>query len=171
MLENDTTFNDQFWQKWCVNRESLFRQCVKWSKGDIELADDILSEAMILAYTKYHHHHKNISNIDAWFYALTHNVFIQYQRRKKRYYEFLKEYECKWNATYTKENYPGHNENKNILEKLVSQLPYVLRNTTRLYLLGYSYSFISESLNINKATARKRVSLAKEKLNNQFNDR
>ncbi len=125
---------------------------------------------MLHGYGKFTQQHGKIANIDAWIFALTLNTFIQHQRQNKRYYTFLLEYHHDNAAFVVEKEKPDNIVNRSqfnkYLDEVIERLSPPLKLAVHLFLLGHNYSFISRSLNISEVTARKRISLAKDKMRN-----
>jgi len=139
------------------------------------MAEDVIQDAALHACVKYQSAENSIHNVDAWLSKLAFNIFIQHQRKKKRYEQVLKTYSETWPVSqYYSTNSPlkitEKDRNTHRLSHALAKLPQPLRQIVQLSLQGFSYLDMSEILGISEMNARKKMQLAKCKLRLSMND-
>jgi len=164
-----------FWGIWVENHEYLRRQSLRWMSNNADDADDVLSNAMLLAHRKFPKYADSITNPRAWLTRLVHNVCMDHHRAVSRRQGV--ETNVRWDEV---ESYvlsteqqtvrqPDHEAtNEELLVSLLNgllNLPASLSEPLTLRCLyGLAYPDIASHMNLTECAVRKRVQLARNKL-------
>jgi DNA-directed RNA polymerase specialized sigma24 family protein len=72
-----------FWEEWLKHKDYLYQCCVKWM-GNLDDAEDALSQAMIKARDKVLAFTGTIKNFKSWLTKLTYNLCVDIYRKRHR---------------------------------------------------------------------------------------
>jgi RNA polymerase sigma factor (sigma-70 family) len=179
--ENFSQFNHsverekEFWQQWQKHRSYLYCCCLKWMRGNVMDAEDLLSKSMLKAWEKTVNNTGNIYNFKAWLYKLTYHLCIDMQRKNNRMNGkllYLHEgLETKMPSPIQQDAkiYLEKDEEMKIIEFAIQKLPPRIYHTFILhYYSGMAYQEIAEEENISYANVRKRISEARSMLKGEL---
>lgn len=163
-----------FWPLWIDQQDSLLKQCLKLMSGNMDDAQDALSEAMVKASTKFEESMDQIRNHRAWLSRIVHNACIDLHRQNRRKAEYREETHGSADtpaSPMTAPIIPSPEESYLAGEKL-DQLETALlamQEKLRKPLLmrcvqDRTYDEIAEALGLSNCAVRKRVQLAREHL-------
>ena len=163
-----------FWPLWIDQQDSLLKQCLKLMSGNMDDAQDALSEAMVKASTKFEESMDEIRNHRAWLSRIVHNACIDLHRQNRRKAEYHEETHSSADipaSPMTAPITPSPEESYLTGEKL-DQLETALlamQEKLRKPLLmrcvqDRTYDEIAETLGLSNCAVRKRVQLAREHL-------
>ena len=157
------------------HQEYLRRHSLRWMSNNADDADDVLSNAMLLAQRKFPKYAHSITNPRAWLTRLVHNMCMDHHRAASRLQGI--ESDVQWDALEGHAGIPGCQTvrqpdqeaiNEELLMSLMSglkNLPVSLRIPLTLRCLyGLAYPEIAACMNLTECTVRKRVQLARNKL-------
>ncbi|MBX2831527.1 MAG: RNA polymerase sigma factor [Rhodospirillales bacterium] len=163
-----------FWPLWIDQQDNLLKQCLKLMSGNMDDAQDALSEAMVKASTKFEDSMDEIRNHRAWLSRIVHNACIDLHRQNRRKAEYHEETHSSADtpaSPMTAPIIPSPEESYLAGEKM-DQLETVLlamQEKLRKPLLmrcvqDRSYDEIADALGLSNCAVRKRVQLAREQL-------
>lgn len=163
-----------FWPLWIDQQDNLLKQCLKLMSGNMDDAQDALSEAMVKASTKFEESMDEIRNHRAWLSRIVHNACIDLHRQNRRKAEYREETHGSADtpaSPMTAPIIPSPEESYLAGEKL-DQLETALlgmQEKLRKPLLmrcvqDRTYDEIAEALGLSNCAVRKRVQLAREHL-------
>ncbi|MEG3972259.1 sigma-70 family RNA polymerase sigma factor [Microcoleus sp. T2B6] len=157
-----------FWQLFQQCRDYLFRCCLKWTNGNSNEAQDLLSQAMLKALEKAQKYGGKIENFKSWVTTLTRNFWIDLKRRLcANQVEDIEVYaereKLGWVAV---DDTPGsalERDDKNrVIRGAIDELPTKMRETFILHFYEeLSHQEISEKQNISYQNVCKRISQAR----------
>lgn len=159
-----------FWQLWLLHKNTLYRCCLKWTRGNVDEAKDILSQASLIAWEKLPLQTKTVVNYKAWLIQLTYHCFIDRCRshgKENKKVENLTDLtvigrEINTFTVCTPEGFLLCNELGKIISEAIKNLPSKLRCPFILRCCeDKSYSEIAEILSISQPNVRKRVQQAR----------
>lgn len=163
-----------FWPLWIDQQDSLLKQCLKLMSGNMDDAQDALSEAMVKASTKFEDSMDEIRNHRAWLSRIVHNACIDLHRQNRRKAEYREETHGSANAPaspITAPIIPGPEESflaGEQLDQLETALLAMQEKLRKPLLMrcvqDRSYDEIAEALGLSNCAVRKRVQLAREHL-------
>ncbi|MFH1804837.1 MAG: RNA polymerase sigma factor [Pseudomonadota bacterium] len=163
-----------FWPLWIEQQDKLLKQCLKLMSGNVDDAQDALSEAMVKASVKFEDSMDDIRNHRAWLSRIVHNACIDLHRQNRRKAEYNEE-----THGHSDDALPpisGHNEpspEENCLtsemyeqlERALASLPEKLRRPLLMRCVqDRSYEDIALDLGLSNCAVRKRVQLARDQL-------
>ncbi|MBP0029562.1 sigma-70 family RNA polymerase sigma factor [Roseofilum reptotaenium CS-1145] len=158
----------EFWNQWQKHQSYLYFCCLKWMRGNVMDAEDLLSQSMLKAWEKTANHTGNFYNFKAWLYKLTYHLCIDIQRKNNRIQGKLSYW---YSGVETKMLYPiqqdikihlEKDEEMKVIEGAIAKLPPRIHHTFILhYYAEMSYQEIAEEQNISYANVRKRISQAR----------
>lgn len=163
-----------FWPLWIDQQDVLLKQCLKLMSGNMDDAQDALSEAMVKASTKFEASMDEIRNHRAWLSRIVHNACIDLHRQNRRKAEYKEE-------THSGADIPASpisppvvpspeesfltNEKLDQLETVLCGLPEKLRKPLLMRCVqDRSYDDIASALGLSNCAVRKRVQLARDHL-------
>lgn len=163
-----------FWPLWIDQQDTLLKQCLKLMSGNMDDAQDALSEAMVKASTKFEESMDEIRNHRAWLSRIVHNACIDLHRQNRRKAEYREETHGAADtpaSPMTAPITPSPEESYLAGEKL-DQLEAALlgmQEKLRKPLLmrcvqDRTYDEIATALGLSNCAVRKRVQLAREHL-------
>ncbi|WP_297022946.1 sigma-70 family RNA polymerase sigma factor [Thalassospira sp.] len=163
-----------FWPLWIDQQDTLLKQCLKLMSGNMDDAQDALSEAMVKASTKFEDSMDEIRNHRAWLSRIVHNACIDLHRQNRRKAEYREETHGAADtpaSPITAPVTPSPEESYLAGEKL-DQLETALlamQEKLRKPLLmrcvqDRTYDEIASALGLSNCAVRKRVQLAREHL-------
>lgn len=163
-----------FWPLWIDQQDGLLRQCLKLMSGNMDDAQDALSEAMVKASVKFEDSMDQIRNPRAWLSRIVHNACIDLHRQNKRKAEYNEDAhstadEAMPEITRRDSTTPEQNaltgEMFANLDKALADLPEKLRRPLLMRCVqDQSYDEIAENLGLSNCAVRKRVQLARDQL-------
>ncbi|PKR55510.1 hypothetical protein COO20_04895 [Thalassospira marina] len=163
-----------FWPLWIAQRDSLLRQCLKLMSGNMDDAQDALSEAMVKASMKFEESMDEIRNHRAWLSRIVHNACIdlhRQNRRKAEYHEETHNTEDESQPSISRQDVATPEQKAltgemfSNLERALSDLPEKLRRPLLMRCVqDQSYDEIAENLGLTNCAVRKRVQLARDHL-------
>lgn len=163
------TISTNFWNLWEQHKGYLYRCCLRWS-GNLNDAEDVLSQAMIKAWEKVQEMVAPIKDFKAWLTKLTYNVCMDLHRQRYKNGSKIEsldaisgEYQEQWiSPEETPDCAVTRRELDQFLRDAIEQLPPRLRTTFREYWQQeLSYQEIAEKMNISYENVRKRISQAR----------
>lgn len=168
------TMAPNFWPLWIAQRDNLLRQCLKLMSGNMDDAQDALSEAMIKASVKFEDSMDEIRNHRAWLSRIVHNACIdlhRQNRRKAEYHEDAHNSEDDSLPSISRRDVATPEQNAltgemfDNLERALSDLPEKLRRPLLMRCVqDQTYDEIAENLGLTNCAVRKRVQLARDHL-------
>lgn len=168
------TMAPNFWPLWIAQRDILLRQCLRLMSGNMDDAQDALSEAMIKASVKFEDSMDEIRNHRAWLSRIVHNACIDLHRQNRRKADYNEETHSKEDnvlpgISRQEEATPEQNaltgETFSNLERALTDLPEKLRRPLLMRCVqDQSYDEIAENLGLSNCAVRKRVQLARDHL-------
>lgn len=163
-----------FWPLWIDQKDGLLRQCLKLMSGNMDDAQDALSEAMVKASVKFEESMDEIRNHRAWLSRIVHNACIDLHRQNKRKAEYHEDAHSTANDSMpvishrnmtTPEQNALTGEMFANLDKALSELPEKLRRPLLMRCVqDQSYDEIADHLGLSNCAVRKRVQLARDQL-------
>ena len=163
-----------FWPLWIAQRDSLLRQCLKLMSGNMDDAQDALSEAMIKASVKFEDSMDEIRNHRAWLSRIAHNACIDLHRQNRRKADYHEETHSKEDNVLpgisrleetSPEQHALTGETYTHLERALNDLPEKLRRPLLMRCVqDQTYDEIAKSLGLSNCAVRKRVQLARDHL-------
>ncbi|MCC9625635.1 RNA polymerase sigma factor [Thalassospira sp. MA62] len=163
-----------FWPLWIDQQDILLKQCLKLMSGNMDDAQDALSEAMVKASTKFEDSMDEIRNHRAWLSRIVHNSCIDLHRQNRRKAEYREETHGATESPVspmTAPNIPDPEESFLASEKLdqledaLQSMQEKLRKPLLMRCLqDRSYDEIADALGLSNCAVRKRVQLAREHL-------
>ncbi|MEG4989738.1 sigma-70 family RNA polymerase sigma factor [Microcoleus sp. BR0-C5] len=76
--------NTIFWQEWQVHQDYLSHCCLKWMNSNPIDAEEVLSQAMLKAWTEWQNYGSQIKCPKAWLTQILYNFCIDLHRKRKR---------------------------------------------------------------------------------------
>lgn len=154
----------QFEQHYKNNYEALSSFAMKLARNRMD-ADDLMQETAIKAYKNFNSFMEG-SNFKNWSFTILKNTFITKYRKRKKLNVVNLPVEDMEHAVVVETTEPKAQTShtltslKNCIDTLSekSKVPFVM------YINGYQYSEISESLDIPMGTVKSRISYARTKL-------
>ncbi|MAB35234.1 sigma-70 family RNA polymerase sigma factor [Thalassospira sp.] len=163
-----------FWPLWMDQQDSLLKQCLKLMSGNMDDAQDALSEAMLKASVKFEDSMDEIRNHRAWLSRIVHNACIDLHRQNRRKAEYKEENHGTADAALppiSGRNEPSPEESFlatemfDHLERALRALPEKLRKPLLMRCVeDRSYDDIAVNLGLSNCAVRKRVQLARDHL-------
>lgn len=165
-----------FWPLWIDQQDNLLKQCLKLMSGNMDDAQDALSEAMVKASTKFEDSMDEIRNHRAWLSRIVHNACIDLHRQNRRKAEYKEETHGNSTADtpaspMTAPVIPSPEESYLTGERLdqLDEALNAMQESLRKPLLmrcvqDRSYDEIARALGLSNCAVRKRVQLAREQL-------
>tara|TARA_R110000868_G_scaffold373543_1_gene637681 strand:+ start:58714 stop:59856 length:1143 start_codon:yes stop_codon:yes gene_type:complete len=163
-----------FWPLWMDQQDSLLKQCLKLMSGNMDDAQDALSEAMLKASVKFEDSMDEIRNHRAWLSRIAHNACIDLHRQNRRKAEYKEESHGTADAALppiSGRNEPSPEESFlatemfDHLERALRALPEKLRKPLLMRCVeDRSYDDIATNLGLSNCAVRKRVQLARDHL-------
>jgi RNA polymerase sigma-70 factor (ECF subfamily) len=163
-----------FWPLWIDQQDVLLKQCLKLMSGNMDDAQDALSEAMVKASTKFEESMDEIRNHRAWLSRIVHNACIDLHRQNRRKAEYREETHgaadtpaSPMTAPITpspEESYLA-GEKLDQLEAALLEMQEKLRKPLLMRCVqDRTYDEIAAALGLSNCAVRKRVQLAREHL-------
>lgn len=163
-----------FWPLWIDQQDTLLKQCLKLMSGNMDDAQDALSEAMVKASTKFEDSMDEIRNHRAWLSRIVHNACIDLHRQNRRKAEYREETHgaadtpaSPMTAPITpspEESYLA-GEKLDQLETALLAMQEKLRKPLLMRCVqDRTYDEIASALGLSNCAVRKRVQLAREHL-------
>ncbi|PKR56901.1 RNA polymerase sigma factor [Thalassospira lohafexi] len=163
-----------FWPLWIDQQDVLLKQCLKLMSGNMDDAQDALSEAMVKASTKFEASMDEIRNHRAWLSRIVHNACIDLHRQNRRKAEYKEETHGGADVPVSPISPPVipspeesflTNEKLDQLETVLCALPEKLRKPLLMRCVqDRSYDDIAVALGLSNCAVRKRVQLARDHL-------
>lgn len=163
-----------FWPLWIDQQDSLLKQCLKLMSGNMDDAQDALSEAMVKASTKFEDSMDEIRNHRAWLSRIVHNACIDLHRQNRRKAEYREETHGSADTPASPMTAPVipspeesflAGEQLDQLETALMAMQEKLRKPLLMRCVqDRSYDEIAEALGLSNCAVRKRVQLAREHL-------
>lgn len=163
-----------FWPLWMDQQDSLLKQCLKLMSGNLDDAQDALSEAMVKASVKFEDSMEDIRNHRAWLSRIVHNACIDLHRQNRRKAEYHEESHASTDdalPSIAGREEPSPEENCLTgemfahLEEALANLPDKLRRPLLMRCVqDRSYDDIAQNLGLSNCAVRKRVQLARDQL-------
>ena len=166
-----------FWNLWVQYQADLYKHCLRWMENNSADAEDVLSQAKLLAWTKLQQYANTITNIQAWLTRLTHNLCMDVWRKRRKEVIIHNPQESisqgqifLASAISTPESCLLNRELLLIIHRSIEELPDRLLQPFQLrFFQDCSYVEIANHLSITQATARKRIQEAREFLRQRVN--
>jgi RNA polymerase sigma-70 factor (ECF subfamily) len=174
-IDTRATVPRDFWVEWQNHRQRLLRTCLRYVRGSMTDAEDLLGEAMIKAATAYSNRDSEVRDFGAWLYCITRNICVDHLRAKGRFGTFaVNSYDdcdpdCReiGAAEPSPEDTVIWRQSMKFVEQSISKLPTRLRMAIMLrFVAELDYSEIAIALDISPAGARKMVERARRLLRN-----
>ncbi len=157
--------SDHFAGNLVTMQEQLFYYALQLTE-DREDALDLVQETSYKALKNRRKLHSN-EHFRAWLYTILKNTYINYLR-SSHYRQVvhdtneLNEYSTQ--SGNSNEEYPDEQLIKRELHDFIKLLPAVYEEPIHMFLMGYSYKEISESMNIPIGTVKSRIHLGKKQI-------
>ncbi|WP_377475793.1 MAG: sigma-70 family RNA polymerase sigma factor [Microcoleus anatoxicus] len=84
LLDETEDKNTIFWQEWQANQDYLSHCCFKWMNSNPIDAEEVLSQAMLKAWTEWQNYGSKIKYPKAWLTKIIYNFCIDLHRKRKR---------------------------------------------------------------------------------------
>ncbi|NER35341.1 MAG: RNA polymerase sigma factor [Oscillatoria sp. SIO1A7] len=166
-----------FWELWLLHKDFLYRYCLRLTNGNVDDAQDLLSQASLLACNKLPAYDKKIDSCQALFAKLAYNYFVdkcRKQEKETRDLEHLKQTaivnrQIEIALLQSAESQLLRQELQKSIDRAIDELSPRLREAFILRCCeDLSYSDIAETLSLSKDNARKRVQQARKFLRNRI---
>lgn len=109
-------------------------------------------------------------NFKGWMYTIMYNIFTNEYRRSLREPEFVNsditDYVCQ--TQMIKEEWIGATFDRELMYRVINDLPDNMRKPFKLYVFGFKYREIADKLNLPLGTIKKRLHHARKKLQNDL---
>jgi len=156
---------ESFWQLWSRYRKGLAQICLRKMGGNVQDAEDILSQVMLRALDRLPSCARRIARLEPWLHQLARNLCIDLWRERRRRYEIA---EC-WRATVVgdAEDEPSipQIDERCEMHQRIAALPPSLRDPLVLHVVQeISSRQVASQLGLSPANVRKRVQQACERL-------
>ena len=132
---------------------------------DTDVAEDLCQETLYKAFA-YKEKYKPGTNIKAWLYTIMKNVFINGYRRNERRKVVMNAME--YNLRHTSVERADHKLLNQEINTAIYNLPGIFKNVCLLYLQGYKYNEIADTLNEPLGTIKSRIHFARKMLQKQI---
>ncbi len=161
------------WLIWQRYYKELYGSCLKWLDGDVQAAADISGDLLLKLYGKLPGQARSIANLKGWLMRLTYTACMDWHRRQgrhsKRYCSIdllIRDGTDADTATVpSPDQHLIERETVATIQRALDNLPERLRVAAVMRLVhGESYDTIAAYLQLNKATARKRLQEARRVL-------
>lgn len=163
-----------FWPLWIDQQDSLLKQCLKLMSGNMDDAQDALSEAMVKASTKFEDSMDEIRNHRAWLSRIVHNACIDLHRQNRRKAEYREETHGSADTPASpmtapiipspEESYLAGEQLDQLETALLAMHEKLRKPLLMRCVQDRSYDEIAEALGLSNCAVRKRVQLAREHL-------
>lgn len=140
----------------------VFRLCLGYFKGDMELASDMVQEVFIRIWEK-HDEFRNESQVNTWIYRIAVNCCLTEIRRKKSYEKRIQTYSHPEGDSAEQQQH-----DQEILHQCIAQLDEPDRLLALLVLEGLPHQQIAKVLGLTEANTRVKVHRLKEKLRKNY---
>jgi RNA polymerase sigma factor (sigma-70 family) len=166
----------RFASLWEEHRRTLYGQCLLWTRGRHDLAEEVLGRARLRALQSYLDRPRELETPGGWLYRITQNCFLDLRREMLRRREETLTEETVRDPTAPatalgRAALPGpestalRRELGEVVQRALLHLPPRLRATLVLQVYQeLSGREIADHLRINEATVRKRLQEARETL-------
>ncbi|MEZ2250782.1 RNA polymerase sigma factor [Microcoleus sp.] len=84
LLDETEDKNTIFWQEWQANQDYLSHCCLNWMNSNPIDAEEVLSQAMLKAWTEWQNYGSKIKCPKAWLTKIIYNFCIDLHRKRKR---------------------------------------------------------------------------------------
>lgn len=139
---------------------AMHNVCIRMVKSEMD-AEDLLQNSFVDVFSKLHTFRYQ-SSVGAWIKRIVVNNCINFLKRRKVYFEELKDFHQETPNESPAENYGLDVDSVN---RALLKLPDGYRVVFSLYLLeGYDHKEIAQILSISEATSKSQYSRAKRKL-------
>ncbi|PZV18695.1 MAG: RNA polymerase sigma factor [Leptolyngbya sp.] len=165
-----------FWNLWVQYQADLYKHCLRWMENNSADAEDVLSQAKLLAWTKLQQYANTITNLKAWLTRLTHNLCMDVWRKRRKEVIIHDPQESISQGQIflaspigTPESCLLNRELLLIIHRSIEELPDRLLQPFQLrFFQDCSYAAIADHLSITQGTARKRIQEAREFLRHRI---
>ena len=158
-----------FWQLWEQYQDDFYSRCLKWMRGNIHDAEDLLNQAMLKAWNLWSDYAGKITNPKAWLTRLIHNLSVDIYRQRQRETQITEDAAVSSRLEST-ESKLLRRELGTYLQHRISSLPSRLRDPFILRCCQHkSYKDIAKQLTLSEDNVWKRVQQARTILQNQLN--
>lgn len=166
-----------FWELWLLHKEFLYRYCLRLTDGNVDDAQDLLSQASLLACKKLPDYKKKIDSCQAWFARLAYNYFVDNCRKQDKETRDLEHFkqtaivnrQIEIAVVQSAESQLLRKELQKSIDRAIDDLSPRLREAFILRCCeDKSYGDIAETLSLSKENARKRVQQARKFLRNRM---
>lgn len=140
----------------------VFRLCLGYFKGDMQLVADMVQEVFIRIWEK-HDEFRNESQVNTWIYRIAVNCCLTEMRRKKSYENRIQTYRPPEGDSAEKQQ--GDEE---ILHQCIAQLDEPDRLLALLVLEDLPHQEIAKVLGLTEVNTRVKVHRLKEKLRKNY---
>lgn len=169
--------DQEFWQLWLKHEDYLRARCQYWMGGNIQDAQDALSQAQLKAWDKGKNYLKSVTKKKAWLTRFVHNHCVDIHRKRRRGSITVDDIEIYLGeqqiSSVLTPNDPQRSIEQDELKQIINQAleilppelkaPIVLRFYHQL-----SCHEIAYELDVNLHTVYKRISDAKKRLRKQI---
>jgi RNA polymerase sigma factor (sigma-70 family) len=138
---------------------------------DSEKAGELVQETVYRAMVHREKFHAG-TNVQAWLFSIMRNTYIDGYRRNKRtkkvFTEFPSTFQNGYFSECVKNSTECHLQYKEI-NRLIHQLPVILKTSFLLYAEGFRYHEIAVAINEPLGTVKSRIFMARKILKEQIN--
>ena len=136
---------------------------------DNESAKDLTQETLYRALANKEKYSVG-TNVKAWMYTIMRNIFINNYKRKKLQKTINDSTDNQFYLNYGKisEDTVSSRINEKDINKAITQLPYEFRTPFQLFVDGYHYDEIADSMGIPMGTVKSRIFHARKKLSEEL---
>jgi len=158
---------------WEKNKNELWSRCLNWTRGDRYIAEEIIANTA-LKMVNNQNLLPLLDNPLAWLLRVAWRQFIDNYRAQRSFANFSQLYSC--DQLSIKQTYSYSPEETLLIEETVAQVSIEINNLPEQQRLAFemrvlhevSYKNVASILSISSNNARKRVQLARDKLNKKM---
>lgn len=136
---------------------------------NVEDAEDLLQDTLLKAI-RYKDNFQDGTNFKGWLFTIMRNIFINNYKRKKLQKTINDGTDNQFYLNYGKisEDTVSSRINEKDINKAITQLPYEFRTPFQLFVDGYHYDEIADSMGIPMGTVKSRIFHARKKLSEEL---
>jgi RNA polymerase sigma factor (sigma-70 family) len=132
---------------------------------NVEDAEDLLQDTMVKAL-RYKDHFQEGTNFKGWLFTIMRNIFINNYKRRKLQNTISDQTNNQYYLNYGKvsEDSVSSRLNEKDIHKAIAELTYEFRHPFQLFLDGFHYDEIAETMGIPMGTVKSRIFHARKRL-------
>ncbi|MFN8777176.1 MAG: sigma-70 family RNA polymerase sigma factor [Flavobacteriales bacterium] len=157
---------------------NLLTSNAKYLKGfaynftrNVEDAEDLLQDTMVKAL-RYKDHFQEGTNFKGWLFTIMRNIFINNYKRKKLRNTITDQTTNQYFLNYGKvsEDLVSTRLNEKDINRAIATLTYEFRTPFQLFLDGFHYDEIAQTMGIPMGTVKSRIFHARKRLMDDLRD-